>query len=254
MCVNLLWCLQQLLRIGVNLKNFPTSAVPATFALLFHLGIAAVLLLYVLFWWKVCLTLCFYLPSSGLRLQVSKSLLLLPNNLIALVWFEDTPSESLESIILWSYPIYCFLHAFVFSCFFHVQLDLFITLKTLCFLGTFLMFVGHRILSHLASTSAKLKSAWKWKKFPFLNRWKEWGICRETVGALPIQFCRTLFGKLCYTCFLNFSADNDNVYSNMEPPYCHSLSNQLLEHLCFCHLCAYPMNFICRSGCRKRPI
>ncbi|KAK4573124.1 hypothetical protein RGQ29_031192 [Quercus rubra] len=79
-----------LLRIGVNLKNFPTSAVPATFALLFHLGIAAVLLLYVLFWWK---------------------------------------------------------------------LDLFITLKTLCFLGTFLMFVGHRILSHLASTSAKLKSA-----------------------------------------------------------------------------------------------
>nr|POF16954.1 dolichyl-diphosphooligosaccharide--protein glycosyltransferase subunit 2 [Quercus suber] len=79
-----------LLRIGVNLKNFPTSAVPATFALLFHLGIAAVLLLYVLFWLK---------------------------------------------------------------------LDLFITLKTLCFLGTFLMFVGHRILSHLASTSAKLKSA-----------------------------------------------------------------------------------------------
>ncbi|KAG6719099.1 hypothetical protein I3843_04G177200 [Carya illinoinensis] len=79
-----------LLRLGVNLKNFPTSAVPATFAFLFHIGIAAVLLLYVLFWLK---------------------------------------------------------------------LDLFTTLKTLGFLGAFLMFVGHRILSHLASTSAKLKSA-----------------------------------------------------------------------------------------------
>ncbi|KAJ7977223.1 dolichyl-diphosphooligosaccharide--protein glycosyltransferase subunit 2-like [Quillaja saponaria] len=79
-----------LLRLGVNLKNFPTSAVPATYAILFHVGIAAVLLLYVLFW---------------------------------------------------------------------VKLDLFTTLKTLCLLGAFLMFVGHRILSHLASVSAKLKSA-----------------------------------------------------------------------------------------------
>nr|CAN64864.1 hypothetical protein VITISV_007970 [Vitis vinifera] len=42
-----------LLRLGVNLKNFPTSVVPATFAILFHLGLAAVLLLYVLFWWKL---------------------------------------------------------------------------------------------------------------------------------------------------------------------------------------------------------
>ncbi|KAK9206513.1 hypothetical protein WN943_016790 [Citrus x changshan-huyou] len=79
-----------LLRLGVNLKNFPSSAVPATFAVIFHLGIAAVLLLYVLFWLK---------------------------------------------------------------------LDLFTTLKTLCFLGVFLMVVGHRTLSHLASASAKLKSA-----------------------------------------------------------------------------------------------
>ncbi|KAJ8899402.1 hypothetical protein K2173_018376 [Erythroxylum novogranatense] len=79
-----------LLRLGVNLKNFPSSAVPATFALLFHLGIAAVLLLYVLFWLK---------------------------------------------------------------------LDLFTTLKALAFLGPFLMFVGHRILCHLASTSTKLKYA-----------------------------------------------------------------------------------------------
>ncbi|XP_057484343.1 dolichyl-diphosphooligosaccharide--protein glycosyltransferase subunit 2-like [Actinidia eriantha] len=79
-----------LLRLGVNLKNFPTSTVPATFAILFQLGIAAVLSLYVLFWLK---------------------------------------------------------------------LDLFTTLKALGFLGIFLMFVGHRTLSHLASTSAKLKSA-----------------------------------------------------------------------------------------------
>ncbi|KAF2286800.1 hypothetical protein GH714_030413 [Hevea brasiliensis] len=42
-----------LLRLGVNLKNFPSSSVPAIFAILFHLGIAAVLLLYVLFWLKV---------------------------------------------------------------------------------------------------------------------------------------------------------------------------------------------------------
>ncbi|KAK7345759.1 hypothetical protein VNO77_16370 [Canavalia gladiata] len=79
-----------LLRLGVNLKNFPGSTVPTTFAILFHLGIAAVLLLYVLFWLK---------------------------------------------------------------------LDLFTTLKTLGLLGAILMFVGHRILSHLALTSAKLKSA-----------------------------------------------------------------------------------------------
>lgn len=79
-----------LLRIGVNLKNFPSSPVPATFAVLFHFGIAAVLLLYVLFWLK---------------------------------------------------------------------LDLFTTLKWLGILGAFLMFVGHRTLSYLASASAKLKSA-----------------------------------------------------------------------------------------------
>ncbi|KAK7284129.1 hypothetical protein RJT34_18869 [Clitoria ternatea] len=79
-----------LLRLGVNFKNFPSSAVPATYAILFHLGLAAVLLLYVLFW---------------------------------------------------------------------VKLDLFTTLKTVGLLGAFLMLVGHRILSHLASASAKLKSA-----------------------------------------------------------------------------------------------
>jgi oligosaccharyltransferase complex subunit delta (ribophorin II) len=74
----------------VNLKNFPGSTVPATFATLFHLGLAAVLLLYVLFWLK---------------------------------------------------------------------LDLFTTLKTLGLLGVFTMFFGHRILSYLALTSSKLKSA-----------------------------------------------------------------------------------------------
>ncbi|KAK9749145.1 hypothetical protein RND81_02G105400 [Saponaria officinalis] len=39
-----------LLRLGVNLKNFPTSTVPATFAILFHAAILAVLCLYALFW------------------------------------------------------------------------------------------------------------------------------------------------------------------------------------------------------------
>ncbi|KAK8565279.1 hypothetical protein V6N12_058846 [Hibiscus sabdariffa] len=77
-------------RLGVNLKNFPTNTMPATFAILFHLGIGAVLLLYVFFWLK---------------------------------------------------------------------LDLFETLKLVGLLGVFLVFVGHRILSYLAATSAKLKSA-----------------------------------------------------------------------------------------------
>lgn len=54
MFVDLILCIKQLLHLGVNLKNFPTSAVPATFGILFHVGIAAVLLLYVLFWLKVC--------------------------------------------------------------------------------------------------------------------------------------------------------------------------------------------------------
>ncbi|KAL2556926.1 Dolichyl-diphosphooligosaccharide--protein glycosyltransferase subunit 2 [Forsythia ovata] len=79
-----------LFYLRANLKNLPKSTVPATFAMLFHLGIAAVLLLYTFFWLK---------------------------------------------------------------------LDLFTTLKALGFLGVFLTFVGHRTLSHLASTSAKLKSA-----------------------------------------------------------------------------------------------
>ncbi|XP_022155085.1 dolichyl-diphosphooligosaccharide--protein glycosyltransferase subunit 2 [Momordica charantia] len=79
-----------LLQMGVNLKNFPTSGVPATFASLFHLSIAAVILLYTLFWLK---------------------------------------------------------------------LDLFTTLKALGIMGVLLVFMGHRTLSHIASTSAKLKSA-----------------------------------------------------------------------------------------------
>ncbi|KAL3644977.1 proteasome regulatory particle base subunit [Castilleja foliolosa] len=79
-----------LVYLRANLNNLPKSTVPATFAILFHLGIAAVLTLYALFWFK---------------------------------------------------------------------LDLFTTLKALGLLGMFLMFVGHKTLSHLASTSAKLKSA-----------------------------------------------------------------------------------------------
>ncbi|CAN8325454.1 unnamed protein product [Cochlearia groenlandica] len=79
-----------LTRLGVNIKSFPSSVGPATSALLFHGGIGAVLLLYVLFWLK---------------------------------------------------------------------LDLFTTLKALSLLGVFLLFVGHRTLSNLASASNKLKSA-----------------------------------------------------------------------------------------------
>uniref|UniRef100_A0A0E0JSK9 Dolichyl-diphosphooligosaccharide--protein glycosyltransferase subunit 2 n=1 Tax=Oryza punctata TaxID=4537 RepID=A0A0E0JSK9_ORYPU len=79
-----------LMRLGVNLKNFPSLPAPSAFASLFHAGIGAVLLLYVLFW---------------------------------------------------------------------IKLDLFTTLKYLSFLGVFLVFVGHRALSYLSSTSSKQKTA-----------------------------------------------------------------------------------------------
>ncbi|KAL8530255.1 hypothetical protein ACS0TY_007342 [Phlomoides rotata] len=79
-----------LVYLRANLKNFPKSTVASAFAILFHLGIAAVLSLYALFWLK---------------------------------------------------------------------LDLFTTLKALGLLGMFLMLVGHKTLSHLASVSSKLKSA-----------------------------------------------------------------------------------------------
>ncbi|XP_073064756.1 dolichyl-diphosphooligosaccharide--protein glycosyltransferase subunit 2-like [Primulina eburnea] len=79
-----------LFYLRANMKNFPRSTIPATFAIFFHLGIAAVLSLYAFFWFK---------------------------------------------------------------------LDLFTTLKALGILGMFLMFVGHKTLSHLASSSSKLKSA-----------------------------------------------------------------------------------------------
>ncbi|KAJ0970463.1 hypothetical protein J5N97_023340 [Dioscorea zingiberensis] len=79
-----------LIRLGVNLKNFPSSPVPAGFSILFHAGIGAILLLYLFFWLKF---------------------------------------------------------------------DLFTTLKALGLLGIFLVFMGHRTLSHHASTTAKLKSS-----------------------------------------------------------------------------------------------
>ena len=44
----------QLLLLRVNLRNFPSSTLPAFFAISFHIGIAAVLSLYVVFWLKVC--------------------------------------------------------------------------------------------------------------------------------------------------------------------------------------------------------
>jgi oligosaccharyltransferase complex subunit delta (ribophorin II) len=43
--------------LGVNFKNLPSLPGPAAFVSLFHGGIGAVLLLYVLFWVKVCIFL-----------------------------------------------------------------------------------------------------------------------------------------------------------------------------------------------------
>jgi len=58
-----------LVRLGVNLKNFPSLPGPAAFASLFHAGIGAVLLLYVLFWLKLDLfTTLKYLGFLGIFL------------------------------------------------------------------------------------------------------------------------------------------------------------------------------------------
>ncbi|TKW18416.1 hypothetical protein SEVIR_5G429300v4 [Setaria viridis] len=58
-----------LMRLGVNLKNFPSLPGPAAFASLFHSGIGAVLLLYVLFWLKLDLfTTLKYLGFLGIFL------------------------------------------------------------------------------------------------------------------------------------------------------------------------------------------
>ncbi|XP_021756423.1 dolichyl-diphosphooligosaccharide--protein glycosyltransferase subunit 2-like [Chenopodium quinoa] len=58
-----------LLRLGVNFKKFPTATVSAAFAALFHVGIAAVLCLYVLFWLKLNLfTTLKYLSFLGVFL------------------------------------------------------------------------------------------------------------------------------------------------------------------------------------------
>ncbi|KAM0860951.1 hypothetical protein ACQ4PT_046220 [Festuca glaucescens] len=103
-----------LMRLGVNLKNFPSLPGPAAFASLFHAGIGAVLLLYVLFWVKVSVLVA---------------------NIIALA------KHLLMFILLLE------------------QLDLFTTLKYLGFLSVFLVFVGHRALSYLSSTSMKQKTA-----------------------------------------------------------------------------------------------
>ncbi|KAF0916453.1 hypothetical protein E2562_007538 [Oryza meyeriana var. granulata] len=58
-----------LVRLGVNFKNFPSLPAPAAFASLFHAGIGAVLLLYVLFWVKLDLfTTLKYLSFLGVFL------------------------------------------------------------------------------------------------------------------------------------------------------------------------------------------
>jgi oligosaccharyltransferase complex subunit delta (ribophorin II) len=58
-----------LMHLGVNLKNFPSLPGPAAFASLFHAGIGAVLLLYVLFWLKLDLfTTLKYLGFLGIFL------------------------------------------------------------------------------------------------------------------------------------------------------------------------------------------
>ncbi|KMZ67725.1 Dolichyl-diphosphooligosaccharide--protein glycotransferase [Zostera marina] len=60
-----------LVLLGVNLKNFPSSSLPLIFAILFHAGIAAVLLLYALFWLKLDLfTTLKYAGGLGVFLVV----------------------------------------------------------------------------------------------------------------------------------------------------------------------------------------
>ncbi|RWW35032.1 hypothetical protein GW17_00000152 [Ensete ventricosum] len=112
---------QALLRLGVNLRGFPSSSVPAFCSILFHGGIGAILLLYVFFWLKVLSC----------------------------------------SVQAWSFCNISLAHLIGMCCFFFFfleQLDLFTTLEALGLLGVFLIFVGHRTLSQHASTSTKLKT------------------------------------------------------------------------------------------------
>lgn len=184
--VNLILCIKQLLRLGVNLKNFPTSAIPATFGILFHVGIAAVLLLYVLFWLKVCRWFVFTVTFRKVPIYIT----------FPMIW----TIPFLSSIFFTCTLIKLFKRLVCLLVCSHVQLDLFTTLKWVGLLGVFLLFVGHRILSHQASTSAKLKSAWKrpkkleeisrlekskgcwaWKEIP--ERWGDFPLERETEGG-----------------------------------------------------------------------
>jgi Oligosaccharyltransferase subunit Ribophorin II len=73
----------------VNLKGFPSSAAPAAFALLFHGGIGAVLLLYVLFWLKVFFS--FNASTSIMNLSLDDDLwavlFYLPDLEVLINWF-----------------------------------------------------------------------------------------------------------------------------------------------------------------------
>lgn len=113
-----------------------------------------------------CLTLPFYSLLSVLQWFILETPVLISyqllNNLLswymnALMWRALSTFSSIkltpEAVI--SHISYYFTNVD------YLQLDLFTTLKGLGFLGIFLVFVGHRTLSYLASTSAKLKSAWE---------------------------------------------------------------------------------------------
>ncbi|KAL8130493.1 hypothetical protein V2J09_019648, partial [Rumex salicifolius] len=81
-----------LLRLGVNFKNFPSSGMPAISAILFHVGVAAVLGLYFLFWLK--LNLFVTLKILGFLGVFLYSSLALAVKLVALKPAKSMPTDS----------------------------------------------------------------------------------------------------------------------------------------------------------------
>lgn len=90
--------------LGVNFKNLPSLPGPAAFVSLFHGGIGAVLLLYVLFWVKVCifLVLNIYIEKKH---QLRFSFFFVGNSWIfSQLW--STLASSASSLCLWAIEPY----------------------------------------------------------------------------------------------------------------------------------------------------
>ncbi|KAG6434540.1 hypothetical protein SASPL_106178 [Salvia splendens] len=95
-----------LVQLRANLKNFPKATAPSTFAILFHLGIAAVLALYALFWLKdqsqlclthfpcTCILLLTFLFGPIYHTEGTR----LIGNVLDVCWAQDTVSSCIHFV------------------------------------------------------------------------------------------------------------------------------------------------------------